>query len=175
MSSKVTLKTGLNKKNRDVISVEERKAVLIVNKSGGTSTANTFRATLPTKWVREMGLNEDARNVKLIFNGKEIKIINNEEEIRMLNKILEDAKFKIEEEINAVGFIDDTDGADRFIDNLARKYEEEYDELEFDELLEMLEDYMKKTYKRKGSCDETGHYAGCYYKEKEGLKKWESV
>jgi len=53
---------------------EKRTAKLIVNKSGGTSTANTFRATLPTIWVRQMGLSEDKRGIELIFNKKENEI-----------------------------------------------------------------------------------------------------
>ena len=73
--------------------------------------------------------------------------------------------------MNKVGFIDDTDNTDRFIDNLAREIEEEYG-LDFDDILEILEDHMKKTYKRKGNCDDAGHYVGCYYKETDGLKKW---
>jgi hypothetical protein len=152
--------------------MEIQKARLIMNKAG--SGSNTFRATLLTRWIRQMGLGEDARNIKLEFDGKSITITNNEEEIKILSSILEDAKNKIGEEINTVGFIDDTDEADRFIDNLARDYEEKY-EVDFDEILEMLEDYIKKTYKRKGNADSKGHYSGCYYKDKEGLKKWESV
>lgn len=152
--------------------MEIQKAKLVVNKAGSGST--TFRATLLTRWIRQMGLGENARNIKLEFDGKSIRIINNEEEMQMLNNILEDAKIKIEGKMNRVGFIDDTDNAERFIDDLAREYEEEYD-LDFDLILETLEDHMKKTYKRKGSCDKTGHYAGCYYKDKEGLKKWESI
>lgn len=157
--------------------MDYRKARLIVNKSGGTASKGgvTFRVTLPSNWVRKLKLDEDNRNVKLYFDGKKIIIENNEEEIKMLNKILEDAKVKIEKEMAEMGYIDDTDETDRFIDNLARDYEEEYEEkLDFDDILEMLEDYMKKTYKRKGSSD-NGHYSGCYYKYKEGLKKWESL
>ncbi|SNR95140.1 hypothetical protein SAMN05446037_100249 [Anaerovirgula multivorans] len=156
--------------------MEKRKGKLIVNKSGGTASVAgvTFRVTLPSSWIRKIGLSEDARNIKLMFDGQKIKIINNEEETKMLNNILEDAKIKIQEKMNKVGFVDDTDNAERFIDDLAREYEEEHD-LDFDLILETLEDHMKKTYKRKGSCDKTGHYAGCYYKDKEGLKKWESI
>ena len=66
--------------------MEVRKAKMIANKSGAGSS--TFRATLPSSWVREMGLDEEKRNLKLYFDGERIIIKNNdnEEEIRMLKK-----------------------------------------------------------------------------------------
>ena len=152
--------------------MEIRKAKMVVGKGG--SGSSTFRATLPATWVRQMGLGEEKRNIKLTFKNNEITIENNEEETEMLNQILEDAKSKIQNEMNKVGYIDDTDMADRFVDNLARGYEDKY-ELNFDDILEVLDDYMKATYKRKGSCNEKGHYAGCYYRNKEGLKRWETL
>lgn len=57
---------------------------MIVNASGAGSS--TFRATLPSSWVRKMGLDEEKRNLKLYFDGERIIIKNNEEEIRMLKK-----------------------------------------------------------------------------------------
>ena len=56
--------------------MEVRKAKMIVNKSGAGSS--TFRATLPSSWVREMGLDEEKRNLKLYFDGERIIIKNNE-------------------------------------------------------------------------------------------------
>lgn len=52
--------------------METRKAKMIVNKSG--SGNSTFRATLPTSWIREMGLSEDVRGLKLTFDGEKIII-----------------------------------------------------------------------------------------------------
>ena len=57
--------------------MEIRQARMIVNKSGKGSS--TFRATLPTVWIREMGLAEDIRDLVLEFDGKEIKIKNKKE------------------------------------------------------------------------------------------------
>lgn len=54
-----------------------RVATLVVGKSGGArGGSSTFRATLPTKWVREMGLGEDERDIELVFDegNKEIVI-----------------------------------------------------------------------------------------------------
>lgn len=49
-----------------------RKAKLLANKNGSGST--TFRATLPTAWIRQMGLNEQETHLKLAFDGERIII-----------------------------------------------------------------------------------------------------
>lgn len=61
--------------------MEERKAKLITTKGG--SGSSTFRATLPAKWIRVMGLNEETRNLILKFDGKKILIENDKEENRV--------------------------------------------------------------------------------------------
>lgn len=55
--------------------MEKREARLIVNKSGGTGYGNTFRATLPSTWVRKMGLGEEDKNILLEFNEEREEII----------------------------------------------------------------------------------------------------
>lgn len=52
--------------------IEERDAKLLVTKGG--SGSSTFRATLPTKWIREMKLSEDVRDLKIAFDGEKIII-----------------------------------------------------------------------------------------------------
>lgn len=52
--------------------MEKRKAKLIINKGGSGSL--TTRATLPITWIKEMGLNEDKRNLILEFDGEKIII-----------------------------------------------------------------------------------------------------
>lgn len=42
---------------------EKRNAKMTVNKAGSGST--TFRVTLPQKWVRGMGLNEEIRDLTI--------------------------------------------------------------------------------------------------------------
>lgn len=56
--------------------MEERKAKILFNKSGGTAkgTAITNRVTIPTSWVKELGITEDNRDVKLIYDGYKITI-----------------------------------------------------------------------------------------------------
>ena len=64
--------------------MEVRNAKLLVNRRKTGSGGTTFRATLPTSWIRGMGLGEETRMLELEFNGKEIIIKNNEEENNML-------------------------------------------------------------------------------------------
>lgn len=56
--------------------MEERKAKILFNKSGGTAGKGgiTNRVTLPTKWIKEMGLTEDNREVFISFDGEKIII-----------------------------------------------------------------------------------------------------
>ena len=49
-----------------------RKAKILFSKSGGTASKNaiTNRVTIPTTWVREMGITKDDRDVVLkVENG----------------------------------------------------------------------------------------------------------
>lgn len=62
-------------------SLESREMKLLATKGG--SGSSTFRVTLPTTWVREMGLNEDKRDLNLYFNGSEI-IIRNKKELESM-------------------------------------------------------------------------------------------
>lgn len=52
--------------------MEQRQAKLIVNKSGSGSL--TTRATLPISWIKNMGLGEENRELKLSFDGEKIII-----------------------------------------------------------------------------------------------------
>lgn len=47
--------------------MEERIAKVSFNKSGGTArgTAITNRITIPTSWIKNLGITEDDRQVKL--------------------------------------------------------------------------------------------------------------
>lgn len=158
--------------------METRKARMIVNKSGAGNS--TFRATLPATWIRQMGLSEDLRNLKLKFNGKEITIKNNEGEIEMLNRLLEVAKVEVEKEMNERNYIYDGDNTDRFLDELAKElvkneilkgdddidlYYEKEGEIEelSEELLEKVSDFVKEKYKHVGNASNRGDYTGYYY------------
>ena len=51
-------------------------AKVIFNKSGGTAGSGgvTNRITIPTTWVREMGITDEDRGVILEFDGDKITI-----------------------------------------------------------------------------------------------------
>ena len=51
----------------------ERKAKMVVSKSGSGST--TFRATLPTSWIRDMDLSETERNLIVSYDDIKKEII----------------------------------------------------------------------------------------------------
>ena len=53
-----------------------RRAKVLFSKSGGTASKNgiTNRVTIPTVWVREMGITKDDRDVVLKFENGIITI-----------------------------------------------------------------------------------------------------
>lgn len=55
---------------------DTRKAKILFSKSGGTASKNgiTNRVTIPTVWVREMGITKDDRDVVLKFENGIITI-----------------------------------------------------------------------------------------------------
>lgn len=105
----------------------------------------------------------------------------------MKRKLLEKAKKEIEKEMEAKGYIDDSDNCDRFLDELARNLAEElvsngdlelyYEkEAEIEELaeklLDMIKDEIMLTYNGMSVTDERGNYSACWYKDLKGLVKW---
>ena len=56
--------------------MERRQGKVIVHASGGTAGkgGNTYKLTLPSVWMRELGINENDREVELCFDGRSITI-----------------------------------------------------------------------------------------------------
>lgn len=54
--------------------MEVRRGKLIKNIRNKGSGGTTFRATLPTLWVRKLGLSEEVRNIILEFDDDKIII-----------------------------------------------------------------------------------------------------
>lgn len=56
--------------------MESRQAKVMIGKSGGTAGkgAMNCRMSLPTTWVKEMGINEEDRSVIISFDGEKIVI-----------------------------------------------------------------------------------------------------
>ena len=58
----------------EVCCMDIRKANIIVGKSGGNAKgeSKTFKLSLPTAWMRELGIDDDSRQVELSFDGEKI-------------------------------------------------------------------------------------------------------
>ena len=56
--------------------MEERKANVHINKAGGTAgeTSKNYRISLPSLWMKELGIDEENREVSLQFDGEAIVI-----------------------------------------------------------------------------------------------------
>lgn len=89
-----------------------------------------------------------------------------------MKKILEKAKVEIQKEMDQMGFIDDSDNCDRFLDNLAMELTENTEEIDMDIVLEKIKDIIMVNYSRKGVVSLRGDYSGCYYKGLKDLVKW---
>lgn len=48
--------------------IEKRKRLIQISKDG--RGADTFRIALPTKWLRDMKINYDDREVEIIYNSE---------------------------------------------------------------------------------------------------------
>lgn len=58
------------------MSIEQRKAKILINKAGGTAGADAknYRVALPSAWINELGIDEKSREVTLQFDGESITI-----------------------------------------------------------------------------------------------------
>lgn len=106
----------------------------------------------------------------------------------MKKELLEKAREEIEKEMNRVGFIDDSDNCDRFLDELSRNLAEKVlvpnDDIELyyekeaeieelsEELLEMIKDEIMIEYNKIDFINERGDYTGCYYSTKKDAVRW---
>lgn len=56
--------------------MQQKTVRVIFNKSGGTASKGgvTNRVTIPTTWIREMGITEENRDVTIQFDGEKITI-----------------------------------------------------------------------------------------------------
>lgn len=56
--------------------MESRFGNIVISAAGGTAGANskTYKLSLPSAWINELGINDDDRQVKLSFDGQKIVI-----------------------------------------------------------------------------------------------------
>lgn len=72
--------------------MEQRKNKIIVNKAGGTASkgSESFRISVPTVWVKALGLSKENRDIILSFDGEKI-IVEKAEEEKMTEQKIEQA------------------------------------------------------------------------------------
>ena len=125
--------------------METRRAKLVVNKGGQGGT--TFRATVPTKWIRNLGLNEETRDIRLIFDSDRIIIENAAKPIDL--NIVYKTMYKLADELTEVT----DEQINEIVETTLDKFEEDYLSFEnFDEntLRVKLNEYIKKWLKMLG-------------------------
>lgn len=56
--------------------MEKRKAKIIIGTAGGTAHkgSKTYKVSLPSAWINELGLSEEKRDVELVFDGEKILV-----------------------------------------------------------------------------------------------------
>ena len=56
--------------------MENRTGKIIISSAGGTASsgAKTYKVSIPSLWIKEIGLDENNRNIELIFDGNGIYI-----------------------------------------------------------------------------------------------------
>lgn len=54
--------------------MEKRIAKIIVGAAGGTARngSKTYKISIPSAWIKEIGINENQREVELTFDGENI-------------------------------------------------------------------------------------------------------
>lgn len=58
------------------LNTEIRKRNISIGKAGGNASANakTYKISIPSNWMTEMGIDEENREVRLLFDGERIII-----------------------------------------------------------------------------------------------------
>jgi len=108
--------------------MENRKANIIIGSAGGTASkqSKTYKISLPTEWVRELGITDTSRQVQLSFDGEKIII----EKCRSVDEFIQYKvsmghdikKFEYYDEntlcsIIAADFSDETLAFENYVDN----------------------------------------------------------
>ena len=90
---------------------------------------------------------------------------------RMMEDLALDAQEAIDEEMDRVGFIDDSDNTERFLDTLAEgllaEIDEDFDNTDLDWLTYEMKNLMAEKYGKIGECDKAANYSGFFYKSDE--------
>ena len=99
---------------------EKRIVNVIIQAPGGTAAknSNTYKLSLPSSWVKEMGISEDERQVEMKFDGTSITITK-----KLAMQDFVDRAKKCERKILVLSYYDDK--------TLCTKIAADYDENRF--------------------------------------------
>ena len=83
--------------------MEKRKAKVIIGAAGGTAhkDSKTYKVSLPSAWIKELGINGDKRDVELIFDGEKIVL----KPVKTIEEFKKD-KFDMGHEVKEIKFFD---------------------------------------------------------------------
>ena len=70
--------------------MEKRVANIIVQEPGGPAAKNarTYKISLPSTWIKELGISDTNREVELCFDGTSITI-SNKQDMKIRSKLLQ--------------------------------------------------------------------------------------
>ena len=83
--------------------MQKRKGKLLISQAGGTASKNskTYKISIPSSWVQEMGLDENNRDIELVFENNMICI----ESIKTINEFVKE-KLMDKHEVKKIEFYD---------------------------------------------------------------------
>lgn len=83
--------------------MEKRKAKIIIGTAGGTAHkgSKTYKVSLPSAWMNELDLNEDNRDVELVFDGEKILV----QPIKTIDNFKKE-KFNLHHDVREIKFFD---------------------------------------------------------------------
>lgn len=85
--------------------MEKRKAKIIVGAAGGTAHkgSKTYKISLPSAWINELGLDENNRDIELVFDGEKIVV----QPVKTIDSFKKE-KLNLKHDIREIEFFDKT-------------------------------------------------------------------
>lgn len=85
--------------------MEKRKVKIIVGAAGGTAHkgSKTYKVSLPSAWINELSLNEDNRDIELVFDGEKIVL----QPVKTIDSFKKE-KMNLDHNVGEIKFFDKT-------------------------------------------------------------------
>ena len=85
--------------------MEKRKAKVIIGAAGGTAHkgSKTYKVSLPSAWINELSLNEDNRDIELVFDGEKIVL----QPVKTIDSFKKE-KMNLDHDVGEINFFDKT-------------------------------------------------------------------